>query len=226
LLAVRKSLNDITRRQAGVYSVSTRKAKDKWAMKKWIKVLAPRAFGYAELGLIPANEPENTIGRTVEVSFYDITKDVSQLHIKLKFQIVKVEGTTAYTQLKQMELTRDYIRSLVRRGTSRIDAIIDVETKDGVKLRVMGMAVTVSRVKTSQKKAIRKIMFQIISEKAGQLDFDTFIQQAVLGNIASEIEANARKIYPIKKAEIRKIKVLTPTFQIPLAKPESISVQA
>ncbi len=206
--------------------MSSRKAKDKWALKKWVRVLAPKAFGFAELGMIPANEPESTIGRTVEVSFYDITKDVSQLHIKLKFQIVKVEDSTAYTQLKLMELTRDYIRSLVRRGTSRIDAIIDVETKDGVKLRVMGMAVTVNRVKTSQKKAIRKIMFQIISEKANQLDFDTFVQQAVLGNIASEIEIHAKKIYPLKKAEIRKIKVLTPTFEIPLVKPENIGVAA
>jgi small subunit ribosomal protein S3Ae len=195
-------------------------------MKSWVRVLAPKAFGFADLGSIPANEPEKTIGRTVEVSFYDITKDPSQLHIKLKFQIVKVEGTTAYTQLKLMELTRDYIRSLVRRGTSRIDAIIDVQTKDGVKLRVMGMAVTITRVKTSQRKAIRKIMFQLIEEKASQLDFDTFIQQAVLGNIASEIEVNARKIYPLKKAEIRKIKVLTNTFEIPLTKPESLQVKA
>ncbi|AKG38891.1 MAG: 30S ribosomal protein S3ae [Infirmifilum sp.] len=206
--------------------MSTRKTRDKWAMKSWVRVLAPKAFGFADLGSIPANEPEKTIGRTVEVSFYDITKDPSQLHIKLKFQIVKVEGTTAYTQLKLMELTRDYIRSLVRRGTSRIDAIIDVQTKDGVKLRVMGMAVTITRVKTSQRKAIRKIMFQLIEEKASQLDFDTFIQQAVLGNIASEIEVNARKIYPLKKAEIRKIKVLTNTFEIPLTKPESLQVKA
>ncbi|QOJ79633.1 30S ribosomal protein S3ae [Infirmifilum lucidum] len=203
--------------------MSSRKAKDKWALKKWVKVLAPKAFGFAGLGAIPVNEHESAVGRTVEVSFYDITKDVSQLHIKLKFQIVKVEDSTAYTQLKLMELTRDYIRSLVRRGTSRIDAIIDVETKDGVKLRVMGMAVTVNRVKASQRKAIRKIMFQIISEKASQLDFDTFVQQTVLGNIASEIEVNAKKIYPLKKAEIRKIKVLTPTFEIPLVKPENIS---
>lgn len=201
---------------------SKRTTRDKWAAKKWVKVLAPRVFGFAEIALIPANEYENVLGRTVEVSFYDITKDISQLHIKLKFQIVKVENGVAYTQLKLMELTRDYIRSLVRRGTSRIDAIIDVVTSDGVGLRVMGMAVTTSRVKTSQKRAIRKIMFQIISEKAKQLDFDTFVQQAVLGNMAAEIEVHARKVYPLKKAEIRKIKVLTNTFEIPLRKPEKV----
>jgi len=199
--------------------MSARRARDKWAAKQWFRVLAPSTFGFAEIGIIPANEPDALIGRTVEISFYDISKDITQLQIKLKFQIVDVDGDTAYTQLKQYELTRDYIRSIVRRGTSRIDAIKDVETKDGIKLRVMTMAVTQNRVKTSQKRAIRKIMFEIIDEKAKELSFDEFIQQSVLGNIAAEIEVRAKKIYPLKKAEVRKIKVLTPVYEIPLKKP-------
>jgi len=198
------------------------RTKDKWSMKKWIRVLAPKYFGFANLGFIPADEPEKALGRTIEVSFYDITKDVSQLHIKLKFQIVKVDDGIALTQLKQMEITRDYIRSLVRRGTSRVDAMMDVQTKDGVKLRVMTMAVTLSRIKTSQKKAIRKIMFQIIEERASQLDFATFVQQVVLGTIATDIQMQAKKIYPIKKVEVYKLKVLTPTYEIPVAAPEKI----
>jgi len=198
------------------------RTKDKWSMKKWIKVLAPKYFGFANLGLIPADEPEKALGRTIEVSFYDITKDVSQLHIKLKFQIVKVDDGIALTQLKLMEITRDYIRSLVRRGTSRVDAIMDVQTKDGIKLRVMTMAVTLSRIKTSQKKAIRKIMFQITEERVSQLDFATFVQQVVLGTIATDIQMQAKKIYPIKKVEVYKLKVLTPTYEIPVAAPEKI----
>jgi len=99
---------------------------------------------------------------------------------------------------------------------------MDVQTKDGIKLRVMTMAVTLSRIKTSQKKAIRKIMFQIIEERASQLDFATFVQQVVLGTIATDIQMQAKKIYPIKKVEVYKLKVLTPTYEIPVAAPEKI----
>lgn len=201
-------------------SSRSRAARDKWTLKRWFTVLASSAFGFAELGLIPANDEKSIIGRTMEVSFYDITKDISQLPIKLKFQIVKADGDTAYTQFKGFELTRDYIRSIVRRGTSRVDAIKDITTKDGVRLRVMTMAVTQNRVKTSQMKAIREVMFEIIDEKAKALNFDEFIQESVLGRIATEIQARAKKIYPIKKAEVRKIKVLTPTYEIPLKTPE------
>lgn len=177
-------------------------------------MLAPSAFGFAEIALVPANDAGALLGRTVEISFFDITKDVSQLPTKLKFQIVDVKGNAAYTQLKLIELTRDYIRSLVRRGTSRIDAIVDVETADGVRLRVMGMVVTQRRVKTSQKRAIRRMMFDLITSKASSMKFDEFVQEVVLGKLAAEIEVAAKKIYPVRKAEIRKVKVLTSTFTI------------
>jgi small subunit ribosomal protein S3Ae len=193
---------------------AVRETRDKWEMKSWFRVLASKTFGFAEIGTIPANDAKNLVGRTVEISFYDITKDISQLPTKLKFQIVKVDGDTAYTQLKQVELTRDYIRSLVRRGTSRIDTIVDVETADGVRLRVMCMVITQSRVKTSQKKAIRKIVLDFITEKASSMNFNEFIQEVVLGKVASEVENLVKKIYPPRKVEVRKVKVLTSPFEI------------
>jgi len=192
----------------------SREARSKWEAKKWFRVLAPSAFGFAEIALVPAKDATTLIGRTVEISFFDITKDVSQLPTKLKFQIVDIKGDTVNTQLKQIELTRDYIRSLVRRGSSRIDVIVDVETADGVRLRVMGLAVTQRRVKTSQKKAMRKIMFDLIAGKASSMKFDEFIQEIVLGKLATEIEVAVKKIYPLRKAEVRKVKVLTSPFEV------------
>lgn len=192
----------------------SREARGKWEAKKWFRVLAPSTFGFAEIALIPAKDASVLVGRTVEISFFDITKDVSQLPTKLKFQIVNVKGDTAYTQLKQIELTRDYIRSLVRRGSSRIDAIVDVETSDGVRLRVMGLAVTQRRVKTSQKKTIGKTLFDLITSRASSMRFDEFVQEIVLGKLAAEIEVVAKKIYPLRKAEIWKVKILTSPFEI------------
>jgi small subunit ribosomal protein S3Ae len=194
----------------------TREARGKWEAKVWFRVLAPRAFGFAEVGAIPANDAKSVLGRTLEISFYDITKDISQLPTKLKFQVVKVDGSTAYTQLKLIELTRDYIRSLVRRGTSKVDTIVDVTTADNAKLRIMCMVVTQSRVKTSQKRAIRKMAAEYIIKKASSTNFNDLIQEIVLGKMASEIESLVKKIYPPRKVEIRKVKVLTSPFEIPL----------
>jgi len=177
-------------------------------MKKWYTVLASSAFGNAEIGRIPSDSPEKLLGRVIETSLSDLTGDFSLLHIKLYFQIVSVEGDIAKTIFKGHDLTRDYLRSLIRRGSSRVDGIFKVTTKDGYTLRVSAIALTRHRCKTSQERAIRQIMRKTIEAKAKQLSFDEFVQQAVLGKIASEIYNEARKIYPLRKVEIRKSKLL------------------
>ncbi|MEM4647277.1 MAG: hypothetical protein QXQ03_02745, partial [Candidatus Nezhaarchaeales archaeon] len=109
------------------------------------------------------------------------------------------------------------VRSLVRRGSSRIDSIFDVETKDGYQLRVFMLAVTVKRAKTSQKSAIRAIMRQVVEEKASQLDFEAFVQELVLGKISSDAYNKAKKIYPLRKVEAMKSKLL----RVPLESEEA-----
>ncbi len=182
--------------------------KDKWKMKKWYEVLAPEEFGGVSLGSIPADDPDKLIGRVIETTMYDLTGDITQVHVKLYFQIIKVEGDKAYTRLKGHELARDYMKSLVRRKSSKIQGIFDVETKDGYKLRVTIVALTSYRCKTSQKKAIRKIMREYIYEKAPQLNYYEFINEILKGTVSNDIAERARKIYPIRRVEVYKTKLL------------------
>ena len=105
--------------------------RDPWALKKWFSVYAPPYLGGVFLAEVPAAEAQKLVKRTLEVTLYDITKDISHLPIKLRFQIHRVDGLNASTRFKGLELTRDYLRSLIRRGTSKIMAITDVKTKDG-----------------------------------------------------------------------------------------------
>ncbi|AEH25164.1 30S ribosomal protein S3ae [Pyrococcus yayanosii] len=189
------------RRKAGA-------TRDKWKLKQWYIIYAPDFFGGQEIGLTPADDPEKVIGRVVEVTLKDLTGDFTKGHVKLYFQVYDVKGQNAYTKFKGHKLARSYIRSLVRRRTTRIDGIFNITTKDGYKLRVMGMAIAMRRIQTSQERAIRKIMQEIIYRKAEELNFKDFILEAVTGKMAEEIAREAKKIYPLKRAEIRKIKVL------------------
>ncbi|NJE06182.1 30S ribosomal protein S3ae [Thermococcus sp. M36] len=182
--------------------------KDKWKMKEWYIVYAPDFFGSKEIGLTPADDPEKVIGRVIETTLKDLTGDFTKGQVKLYFQIYDVKGQNAYTKFKGHTLARSYIRSLVRRRTTRVDGIFNITTKDGYKLRVMGMVIAYRRIQTSQERAIRKIIQDIIYKKAEELNYRDFILEAVTGKMAAEIAKEARKIYPIKRAEIRKIKVL------------------
>ncbi|MCQ5336825.1 MAG: 30S ribosomal protein S3ae [Candidatus Methanomethylicia archaeon] len=186
----------------------TTKLKEKWRQKRWYTIIAPSSFGNLEIGRTIADSPQKLIGRVVETTLYDITESISQLYIKLYFKIIKVEGDKAYTMFYGHDFARDYLRSLVRRGTSRIDGIFNITSKDGYKMRISIIAITAARAKTSQAHAIRKIMEDIITKKDGQLLYDELAQQLVLGKIASEIYNEAKKIYPLRKLEVRKSKLL------------------
>mgnify|MGYP000713436670 CR=1 FL=1 len=183
--------------------------RDKWRLKKWYVVVAPPVFGEVVLGTTPADDPLKLIGRVMETTLYDLTGDFMHVHIKLYFQIIRVEGNKCITRFKGHELARDYIRSLVRRRSSKIQGIFNVTTKDGYGLRITAIALTSYRCKSSQKRAIRKIMGEIIRTRASEVTLDQLIQDMVFGKLSADIFAEAKKIYPLRKVEIYKSKLLT-----------------
>ena len=187
----------------------------------WVPVYAPEAFGRKEIAHIAATDLDSIVGRTVEVTLFDITGSIEHQFIKLYFKIINVVDGRAYTQFKMHELTRDYVRSLVRRGTSRVDAITDVVTKDGWVLRVRVLAITVRRVTHSIQSAIRKVAFEVVKNRALELTLDELVREMVLGKLASDVYSKAKKVYPLRKVEIMKSKVLRYVKPIEEAVPQS-----
>ncbi len=182
--------------------------RDKWKLKKWYRVIAPPIFGNMVIGTTPADDPLKLIGRVMETTLYDITGDITQVHVRLYFQIIDVKDDTAITRFKGHELSRDYMKSLIRRKSSKIQGIFNVATKDNYHLRLTIVALTSYRARTSQKRAIRKIMEEYVNERVPQLTLDELIQEMLFGKMSAVIAERARKIYPIRKVEVYKSKLL------------------
>jgi small subunit ribosomal protein S3Ae len=201
-------------------SSKSKRVRDKWRSKAWYMVVAPPFFGNVELGALPAEETEKLMGRVVEATLYDITSDFSHQYLKMFFQINEIDGKTAHTLFKGHEYSRDYLRSLVRRRTTKVDGLFNLITKDGYKLRIAVSALTLSRIKTSQEKLIRNMMEKIINEKAAALTMDQFVQEMVLGKIASDVYNKAKKVAPLRHVGIRKSKLIAQPAQAPLQEVE------
>jgi len=194
-------------------SSKTKRVRDKWRSKAWYMVMAPPYFGNVELGAVPADTTEKLIGRIIDSTLYEVTNDFAHQYLKMYFQITEVDGKTARTVFKGHEYSRDYLRSLVRRRTTKVDGVFETTLKDGYKLQVAVCGLTLSRIKTSQEKAIRTIMEKIIKEKASTLTLDQFAQEMVLGKIASDIYNEAKKIAPLRHVGVRKSKLITQLAQ-------------
>ena len=187
----------------------TGKVRDKWKLKQWVTVLASPSFGNAPIGRVPITDVEKPAGRVVETTLYDILKqDPQHYSFKLYFQIDRVEGDTAYTILKGHEFSREYLRSLIRRGSSMSDFIKDYKTKDGYLVRVYTIALSQGRMNSSKKHEIRMIIDKIIGERAADLAYDQFVQETVLQKLASDVYNEAKKVTRLRHVGVRKTKLI------------------
>jgi len=190
-----------------------RKAR-KRVKKRALTVIAPDSLGSVELLPIVVSNPESAIMRTYECLLYDITEDIQHQTIKLKLRIVKIEDDKAYTIYAGHEYLREYLRSLVIRGTSYVDIIRDVETKDEIRYRVRVGVFTVMRINTSRKRAIRRFTFEYLDSKVPELDNDAFIKEVLFGKTSADILARVKKICPIRHVGVTKVKLLTDPIKV------------
>ena len=90
-----------------------------------------------------------------------------------------------------------------------VTANLDVMTNDGYKVRIKPTCFTVKRARSSQIKAIRQYMTSIVQRRARESDFNTFVQDAVLGKLSAQIYRDVKTLYPLRRVEILKTHVLT-----------------
>ena len=188
---------------------AARKMKDKWKAKEWFTIMAPDMFKGVEIAQTMADEGGSLMGRNTEVSLQDLTSDYSKMHIKLRFRVNSVEGSTAYTKFIGHDITSDYSRRQTRRKRSKIDAIVDVRTRDGYTMRIKPSAFTDRRIQSSQQRALRNNMTAMFQEAAGKKTMSGLVHDMLSGQLPTHVFKNSLKIYPIKRVEVRKSTILS-----------------
>jgi small subunit ribosomal protein S3Ae len=204
---VRSLMAKLTKQTETTPAASKRRGKkqvDRWKAKQWYEIHASPEFDGIYIGQTPAAEPELLTERVLENSLYDFTQDFEDASMKLKFRINQVTGNTCTTLFAGHELTRDFIRSLIRRGSNRVQNIMDIKTKDGFTFRITGTIFTINMAKNSQIRTIRKIIVDILTEKGNNLNMKEFVQEAVFGNIERDVKRIANEIVPIRECKLLK----------------------
>lgn len=185
------------------------KVKDKWREKKWVTVYAPDSFNNIPIAYIPITGDEHAKGRVIEVTLFDILKgDPSQYQYKIYFQIDKVEGEKATTIFKRYEYAKEFLRSLIRRGSTKISYITECKTKDGHIFRIKIIALTHKQLNASRMHALRLIARDVMNKTVPQMSIDQFVQATCYGKINSDIMAAAKKVIRIRHVGLEKVKLV------------------
>ena len=185
------------------------KVKDKWREKRWVTVYAPDSFNNVPIAYVPITSDETAKGKVLEVTLYDILKgDPSQHQYKMYFQIDKVEGDKATTIFKRYEYAKEFLRSLVRRGSSKIEFVIDLKTKDGYIFRIKILGLTHRPLNTSRQRAFRLIAKDVMEKTIPQMTIDQFVQATCYGKINSDIMGAAKRVIRMRHVGLEKVKLV------------------
>lgn len=221
------------------------RVRDKWRDKQWVVVNKPSGFEpQVPVNYVPITDVEQAKGRTIENTLHDMMKgnpaqSMDQHQIKIHVQIDKIIDGTASTIFKGHEYAKEFLRSLIRRGSSMITFTHDYTTMDGHTFRVAVIAFTQRRVNSSKKHQIRMVAYKILTERIPQLAVDQFVQE-VTGSkgedipresnskLGTEILNEAKKITVIRHIGIKKTKLIsTPESRaIEEAKPVEVTQPA
>jgi small subunit ribosomal protein S3Ae len=188
------------------------RVRDKWRDKQWVVVNSPPAFGSGPLNYVPITATETTKGRVIENTMYDILRqDPTQHQTKVFVQIDSVHEGTANTIFKGHEYAKEFLRSLVRRGSSMISLIHDYITSDGYTFRVVMIAFSQKRINSSKRHEIRLLAHRLLAQKIPQLTIDQFVQEATMGKMGADLLSETKKVASLRHIGIRKTKlILTP----------------
>jgi small subunit ribosomal protein S3Ae len=187
--------------------MAVQKKGDKWKLKKWFSVYAPKQFNDAVIGEMPANDEKAAIGRKIVVGLDVLTHNPSHAYTNVVLRVTSAEGSAAHTELISIIQLYSYIRSLVRRYKSIATSVLPVSSKDGTKLVLKMLVITRQRSTHSRVSGIRKEMNDRIAAYAKETDAAEFINSIIEGKFQAEMAAQLRHITPISKVEVRALEI-------------------
>ncbi|MDP9305130.1 MAG: 30S ribosomal protein S3ae [Thermoproteota archaeon] len=191
------------------------RVRDKWRDKQWLILDSPSSFGDFgghHINYLPITDANTAVGRVVENTLYDIKKqDQADHKTKVFVAIEKVNEGVATTIFKGHEYGKEFLRSLVRRGSSMITHIHIYNTNDGHEFRVEVVTFTQRRINSSKKHELRRVVHQLLSEKIPQWDLNNFIQQVTDDNseFHRELLEKGRKIASLRHIGVKKTKLVS-----------------
>ncbi|HEU5119822.1 MAG TPA: 30S ribosomal protein S3ae [Candidatus Nitrosocosmicus sp.] len=190
------------------------RVRDKWRDKQWIVVNAPPAFDQVPLNYIPISDVNNAKGRVIENTLYDMLKqDPTQHQTKIFVQIDRINAGIASTIFKGHEYAKEFLRSLIRRGSSMINFVDEYTTSDGYVFRVSVTAFSQRRINSAKKHEIRLSMDRLLREKIPTLSLNDFVKDVTMGKMGVEMMEEAKKIAIIRHVGVRKTKLISSPLQ-------------
>ena len=186
-----------------------RKQRDKWKMKRWYTIRAPRhPWDFKNIGETLGESDESIVGRVYEMTLQEFNGDFTKMHVILRFRVHECVGQDALTTFIGHHHQTDHTRRQIRRYRGKIDDVVDVVTTDGYLVRLKPLIITQKRVQTSVKQVMRSKTRELLLGYAAKNTYSKLQESILGGELEEDIRKAVKPIYPIKSVAIRKSQLL------------------
>ena len=186
-----------------------RKQRDKWKMKRWYTIRAPRhPWDFKNIGETLGESDESIVGRVYEMTLQEFNGDFTKMHVILRFRVHECVGQDALTTFIGHHHQTDHTRRQIRRYRGKIDDVVDVVTTDGYLVRLKPLIITQKRVQTSVKQVMRSKTRELLLGYAAKNTFSKLQESILGGELEEDIRKAVKPVYPIKSVAIRKSQLL------------------
>ena len=188
---------------------AARKQRDKWKMKRWYTIRAPRhPWDFKNIGETLGESDEHIVGRVYQMTLQEFNGDFTKMHVILKFRVKECVGQDALTTFIGHHHQTDHTRRQIRRYRGKIDDVIDVVTTDGFLVRLKPLTITQKRVQTSVKQVMRLKAREVMLGFAAKNTYSKLQESILGGELEEEIRKAVKPIYPVRSIVIRKSQLL------------------
>jgi len=169
-------------------------------------VVTPDYLGDKEIGEIISHDPENIPGRRIKVPISDITGSFSPeaVYASVNLRATRVDGSKVVTEVDGYEMAFSYLKSLARKRRSVIHSVLDIVLKDGKKVRVKAMLVTLKKVSHTVKSNLRKAFESAIVDRVKKMRYPDFVNAVVKGTLVADVFKEVNKVNPVETVVVKK----------------------
>ena len=191
--------------------MAAQQVKGKMLKKQWYPIRATKAFDSTFLGESYVAAPSMLLNRNLTLNLANLTGDIKQQGINLKFLISEVsEDDAGIANVISYEASPSQLRRLVRRGVEILNDSITCTTADNKQVRVKPFAVTKTQTSKRKLTMMRAYLRKALNDEVGRHSFDDLIRSVVGNKLQVSLKGGVKKIYPVRALEIKKLEMLQP----------------
>ncbi|MGA3020955.1 MAG: hypothetical protein ABSD68_03335 [Candidatus Micrarchaeales archaeon] len=185
--------------------MAVQKGADKWKMKQWFDVYAPKVISTEVIGSIPAADEKSVIGRIMKVSLSWITHNPNHAATIIGLRVTNANGNIANTDINYFAQQFSYLHSFVKRHADAIYTFDKAKSKDGNEITVKLLITTRTKIVGSTKSDIRKAVSSFVSDYISAMNKEDFIKALMTSDLQAEGIKKLIPIAPVSRVEIKRI---------------------